>query len=945
MTNFGLQPIDTTPQNRQAMSTIVGRDAELLAGDSFLKAAANGTALLVLRGEPGIGKTTIWAAIADRAEAAGCVVLRAQPSVAETSLTLAALADLLETVPVQVVEDLPPPQRRAIDAALMRTEPTTEALARTVLGTAVRSVLRGLSETAPVVIAIDDAQWLDPASAGTLGYALRRLGDARIGLLVALRAGEPSPIDLKGIPAAERWESQIGPMSLGALHHLLAARLGHAPARSTLVRIHETSLGNPFFAVEIARRLQEIGEPLPGQPLPVPPDVKELLRQRIHRLPAATREALLTIAAQRDPTRASVGAALGRQVESDLETAEREEIIRVEDDAIRFSHPLFAGAIYADAGDADRRATHERLARTVEGVEKRARHLALAANGPDEAVAAMLEEAAHAAAARGAPLAAADLLRLALNLTPDGEAAARDQRTVALGESLKRAGDTAQAERVLATAVATASTAHARARARLALANVVVETDATHSTGRMVAEALSDAVGDAELLVYAHAMYAAVEYVDRRLAREHAREAKRLLDELVNPSPIVESVVLYTYVGLEFAAGEPLPMDLVDRALALERTAPSPVVSDRLSASLGLWLLMADDFDGARRWIEATLAAAIEEGDEGSLPYALQHPPALEFTAGNWDLSEDYARRGLAASLEIGQDANRQHAMCHLATVYAHQGREDEARSMLAELFEGARAAGSLWSESKALAVLGALELSLGNGAAAAAHLLLAEAQRDQIGDAAPRRHDADLVEALVAAGDLERARNLVEIIEERARRFNRHSRIAVATRARAIVAAASGRLDDAIRSLEEALREHDLAPIAFDRARTELVLGRVHRRRRERALAKQAFERALATFEQLGARIWAELARADLDRVGLRRGSGSELTEGERRVAELVASGRTVGQAASLLFMSHRTAESNLSRAYRKLGVGSRAELGAAMAATPVTHGQVTPE
>jgi DNA-binding CsgD family transcriptional regulator len=940
-----LQVINRTPQNRADMSRIVGRDAELLAGDSFLKAVAKGSALLVLQGEPGIGKTTIWAEIADRAQANGCVVLRAQPSVAEASLTLAALGDLLETVPVQNIEDLPPPQRRAIDAALMRTEPTMEALARTLLGTAVRSVLRGLSESAPLVIAIDDAQWLDPASAGTLGYALRRLGDARIGLLVALRAGEPSPIDFKSIPAAERWETRIGPMSLGALHHLLAARLGHAPARSTLVRIHETSLGNPFFAVEIARRLQEVGEPLPGQPLPVPPDVKDLLRQRIHRLPATTREALLTIAAQRDPTRASVGAALGRQVESDLETAEREEIIRADDDTIRFSHPLFAGAIYADAGDDDRRATHRRLARTVEGAEKRARHLALAADAPDEAVAAVLEEAAHAAAARGAPLAEADLLRLALELTPGGEAAARDQRTVALGEALRRAGDTAQAERVLEGAVATASTAHARARARLILANVVYETDATHSSGPLVAEALADAVGDPDLLVYGHAVYAAVEYVDRRLAREHAREAKRLLAQLADPSPVVESLVLYTYVGLEFEAGELLPMDLVDRALELERSAPSPVVSDRLSASLGLWLLQADDLEGARRWIEATLAAAIEEGDEGSIPYALQHPPALEFAAGNWVLSEDYAKRGLAASLEIGQHAQGQHALHHLANVYAHQGREAEARSMLAELFEGADVSGSLWTEAKALAVLGALELSLGDAAAAADHLLHADADRDSVGDDSPRRHDADLIEALVAAGDVDRARRMVELIERRARRFNRHSRLAVAARSRAIVAAASGQLDDAIDALEEAVREHDLAPISFDRARTELVLGRVHRRRRERALAKQAFERALAAFEQLGARIWAGQARAELERVGLRRGSGTELTEGERRVAELVASGRTVGQAASLLFISPRTAESNLSRAYQKLGVGSRAELGAAMAAAPATQTQVTSE
>lgn len=917
----------------------------MLDGDAFVDAVTHGSALLLLHGEAGIGKTTIWHAIADRARAAGCVVLRAQPSSAETSLTLAALGDLLESIPRGTLEDLPPPQRRAIDVAMLRSEPSNDGLARTLIGAAVRSVLRSLSEARPVVIAIDDVQWLDPASASTLEYALRRLGDARLGLLVAQRAGEESRIDIKRLPAATRHEVRIGPLTLAALHHVLAARLGRAPARSTLVRINEASLGNPFFALEIARRLEEVGEPPPGQPLPVPVDVHELVRQRVHRLPAATREALLTIASQREPTRANVAAALGRHIDGDLSAAQAEDIIHVEAERIRFSHPLFAGAIYGEATDAERRLTHGRLARTVEGIEKQARHLALAADGPDEQVAAVLETAAHTAARRGAPLAAADLFRLALEVTPEVEAAARSRRTVQFGEALRRGGDMAQAQLVLEAAVAAAPRGPDRARARLALANVVYETNATHSSGALVEAAIEDAVDDPELLAYAHAMFAAVEYVDRRRAREHAREAKRLLAELADPSPVVESLVLYTYVGLEFEAGEPLPMDLVERALALEAVAPSQVVSDRLSASLGLWLLSADDFVGARRWIEATLASAIEEGDDGSLPYALQHPPALEFATGNWARSEDYARRGLAASQEIGQPAQGGHALHHLANVYAHQGREAEARSTLVDLFAVAEVADSDWGRAKALHVLGALELSLGNVAAAVDPLLRAEAARERVGDESPRRHDGDLVEALVAAGDLERARATAEAVEGRARRFNRHSRLAIAARCRGLVAAASGQLDDAIAALEEALREHDLAPIAFDRARTELVLGRVRRRRRERGLAKQAFERALAGFEQLGARIWAGQARAELDRVGLRRGSGAALTEGERRVAELVASGQTVAQAASMLFMSPRTAESNLSRAYRKLGVGSRAELGAAMAAAPAARRDAAPD
>src|SRR5262249_1763178 len=156
--------------------------------------------------------------------------------------------------------------------------------------------------------------------------------------------------------------------------------------------------------------------------------------------------------------------------------------------------------------------------------------------------------------------------------------------------------------------------------------------------------------------------------------------------------------------------------DLVDRALELERAAPNPVVSDRLSASLGYWLFLgADDLDGGRRWMEATYAAAVDEGDEGSIPFALSHLPLLEFAAGAWPRAEATAGRFLAASAELGQDGQRLAALFALGNVLAHQGREAEARPVIAELLRDAEASTSLWDSTKGLAALGALELSLGN--------------------------------------------------------------------------------------------------------------------------------------------------------------------------------------------------------------------------------------
>jgi DNA-binding CsgD family transcriptional regulator len=916
------------------MTAIVGRERELRIGEAFVRDVAAGPTLLLIDGEAGIGKTTLWAAIAHHASATGLTVLRSQPTAAETSLTFSAFADLLATVPEAALEPLPAVQRRAIDVALFRAEPTGRVAEQGLLGAATRSVLLSLATVRPLVLAIDDLQWIDPPSAAILSYALRRIGDARVGILVAQRSGEESPIDLASLPSTvARHHVPVTPLSLAAMHHLLKDRLGTPLPRSSLVRIHDASGGRPLFALEMARMLRDRSDSRDDEPLPVPSTVREFVRRRVQALQPSTRAVLVAASAHRDPTVASVAAAVERDVADDLDIAEREQVARVHEGRVTFAHPLFAAAIYAETPAAERRDLHGRLARTVADLEERARHRALASYGPDGGVASELERAAESASARAAPLAAADLLRIALRMTPADEVDAVDKRKLALGRALKLGGDATEAAHVLEDAARSSATRRARARALLVLANVVFELDPGPRAAPLAAEALADAEDDAELMTEAHATLAAVDYDDWRQAAYHAREAKRLLADVPDPSPALESLVLYGYASAEIRDGQPLPAEAIERALELERIAPTPIVSDRLSASLGYWLfLTADDLEGGRHWMEATYRAAVEEGDEGSIPYALSHRALLEFAAGDWATAEAYARRHLAAARDAGTDSNRLDALFGLVQVLVHQGRESEARPLIDELLRDAEAAGSLWDLTKGLTALGALELARGETEAAARHLLEVEEGRNRLGDEQHRRHEGDLVEALIALGRLDAARDTVATIERRARRYRRHSRLAVAARCRALLSAAEGDLDGAITYLEEALREHELAPFPFERARTELVLGRVRRRRRERSLAKAAFESALAAFDQLGATLWAQHARAELDRVGLRRGTGTTLTEGERRVAELVASGRTVADAAAMLFVSHRTAEANLSRAYRKLGIGSRAELGAIM-------------
>ncbi|HET9435790.1 MAG TPA: AAA family ATPase, partial [Candidatus Limnocylindrales bacterium] len=372
------------------MAEVVGRGAELEAGDAFLDRAARGPAVLVVEGEAGIGKTTVWSELVRRAEGRGFVVLAARPALAESSLSLSGIGDLLEPVGSDGFQALPEPQRQALDAALLRAEPAGRPLEGRVLGTAIRNLLERLAVTRPVVVAIDDVQWLDAASATALGFALRRIKDSPVSLLAARRSREAIPPALVDGRSTTPEVLAIGPLSVGALHHVMKQRLSRTPSRPTLIRVHQASGGNPFFALEIVRLLAEVGEPAAGEPLPVPNDVRELLRRRVRRLPAATREVLL-VAATLGVARVSViAAALGRDIDADLETAEREAMTRTTDGLVDFLHPLLGAAIYREATPGQRREIHGRLAAIMAGTEEGARHGALASPGPDEAVAAPL---------------------------------------------------------------------------------------------------------------------------------------------------------------------------------------------------------------------------------------------------------------------------------------------------------------------------------------------------------------------------------------------------------------------------------------------------------------------------------------------------------------------------------------------------------------------------
>jgi len=922
---------------------VIGRDPELRIVDAFIANLAGGPHALVLRGEAGIGKTTLWAEALERGRVAGFLVLSSRAAAAEASLTLTTLADLLDASGGADAVDMPAAQRRAIDAALLRGADDVTTVQPRLLGAAVRTILARLLDRGPVILAVDDAQWADAASATVIGYAVRRLAGRPLGLAFTQRTGEPPAFDLGAVVGSDRIvDLELGPITIAALHHIIKERRGTSLSRSTLIRVHEASGGSPLFALEIARILDSTGVPPIGRPLPVPHDIRVLLRQRIARLPPGTREVLLLAAALGRAPIATLDRAFGRSVAADLKAALDDETIRLEGGAISFQHPLLAGVVYEEASDAHRRAAHVRAAAAVDGFEERARHRALATSGPDASVADDLAEAARQALRRAAPSMAADLARMSIELTPPDHEGTRAARTIDLAGYLKRAGDSDGAVQALEDVIRSTTERRTRANARLVLAGIRHETDEPSVATELAALAVDDAAGEPELLARAHAVLAAVAWEDHARRAASADEATRLLETVEDPDPEIVGLVAMERTALDVDLGRPLDEALIERALEAERRSAAVNIADRFSAALGPILKLADDLDRARAWIEWTYEVAVEEGDEGSLAYAVSHLPELELWAGNWDSAETMARRHLALAAEFSLESQRRQALYNLGIVLAHRGRTVEARECIAEGLRASAEDDGNWSTVILVPVLGFIELSEGDMAAAAASLRRASALRDAIGQTRPRRHDPDLVEALVGLGLIDEAAAVSAAMDRRAAGSGRWSSRAAASRSRALVAAARGDVDDALAAARDALAELDRAPapFPFDRARAWLVLGRVHRRRRERRAAIEAFDAAILGFQSVGAALWAGIARADRDRVGIRRAE-SGLTESERRVAELAASGLTNREVAGALFISPKTVEANLSRIYDKLGIRSRAQLAQRLARATGAPGQ----
>lgn len=364
----------------------------------------------MIEGEAGIGKTTLWQAASDRARSDGFRVLSARNPSAESVLAYTTLTELLADVDAAEFGNLPAAQRSAIERIRRADGAPTD---RRAVAAAFLSVIEGLATRQPLLLAIDDVQWVDPSSSHVLSYAARRLAGP-VGVLGTLRTGGTDAytwLQLRRPDATHR--ISLRPLTSRMLHAVVTQHLEHPPSRAKMTRIHQISGGNPFYAIELAKVSDDRPE------VPLPDTLAAVVQARLSGLNAETLQALLAAASVADPAVDLVAAAVDtehdRAVEL-LEAAEQRGVIAIEGNRVRFTHPLLAAGVYTGASPEDRRRMHHRLATVVDEPELHARHLALAATTGDDATVGALERAAESAHARGAPFAAAELIELAMAL-------------------------------------------------------------------------------------------------------------------------------------------------------------------------------------------------------------------------------------------------------------------------------------------------------------------------------------------------------------------------------------------------------------------------------------------------------------------------------------------------------------------------------------------------
>ena len=904
-------------------------EARVVSG--FLASACAAPSALLIEGEPGIGKTTLWLAAVEQARDKGFRVLSARAAAAESVLAYAALADLLEDVDASAWADLPEPQLAAVDQVLLRAESGASTDQRAVAA-AFLSVVERLADDGPVLVAIDDVQWIDPSSMHVTAFATRRLSGP-VGILASVRTeGNGSAgahwLQMPRPEAVNR--IRLHPLGVHDLHAAVSARLRRPFSRPTMGRIHQVSGGNPFYAIELARAIDDRASGFGTTGPTLPRTLADVVRARIGGLDSDVHDALLAASCLASPTVELVASATisdDAQLIELLEHAESKGIIAIDGNRIHFSHPLLATGVYSEAAPAQRRTMHRRLADIVDEPELRARHLALAATSGDDETLRALDAAAESARIRGAPAAAAELVDLAIGLGGD-----TPERRLRSAVHHFDAGDQERARAVLEETIERLDAGTLRAEALCRLAIVRLYSDGFFEGTRLLQRALQEAEFDSPLrvqilitlaynLLNANQVEAGLATVD-----EAVTHAERL------GQPHLLSLALGMQVVLRFLSGRGLDHISLRRAVDLEDPDIFTPLVFRPHVQRMLLLAWSGHVDEAHRELQDVRRRCMERGEEGELVFIAQHVVLTGVWRGDFVAADLVAEDAAERARQLGGDTPMFLALTLKAKLAAYDGREAAARQAVGESIELSKRTGSFRLAERVIATLGFLEVSLGNYEAAIATLQPLVTKFDSASSPTELPNAAflpDAIEALVQLGRHAEAEPLVEALERNGQRLDRPWMLATGARGRSMLLAARGELGAATEAAQRAVAQHDRLAMPFERGRTLLQLGHLQRRQRKKESATTSLQEAFDIFDRLHVPLWADRVRAELMRVNVGPRQSGQLTPSEQRVAELAASGMKNRDVAAALFISPKTVEANLARVYRKLGIKSRAELG----------------
>ncbi|WP_327030017.1 AAA family ATPase [Micromonospora sp. NBC_01740] len=885
-----------------------GRSEETARIDALLRQARAGrSGVLVLRGEAGIGKSALLGDAADRAD--DMRVLRTDGIESEAGFPFAGLHLLLGRE-IDRIDALPAPQARALRVAL--GQEAGGDVDRYLVGLAVLTLLAELAEERPLLCLVDDAHWLDPASAQALLFAVRRLDAEPVAVIVAVRTDEVSPFDPAGLP-----ELPVGPLGESAAAEVLAQRSEPVPGHLRPDLLTEAQ-GNPLALLEL---------PVDGMPRRLPSSryqrLHEVFAERVRRLPEATRR-LLGVAADASSADASVVFPAAERLgctRADLAPAEQAQLVRLVDGRLVFRHPLVFSALRDTVEAGSRLAAHEALAAVYAArgdVCSYAWHRSAMATGPDEEAAAALETAARSGSARGSAVVSA-MYERAAGLTAD-----RARRGRRLTVAAEAAADTGQLDR--AATLADQAADHVTDPVRMAdialvRAMVLDSVDRPREAHRLLSEA-AVAVAALDPSLAGHLLFRAGR------AAAHAGDFDALDRTAARAEELgVPSAHLVTALSRAFAA---------QNALTDAAVAPLRVLVEETTGcdrhlellDIGWWHIMLADLDSADDVAARLAAVARQQGAAGLLASVLPLLARAQLMRGRHDDAEANATEGLRIAADTGQ---RRHAV-YLTTVLAGLAaiRGEEQRCV--ELAAAPIARGVTPGNVHAAGALSLLDLGLGRYEAAFGRLsgLLGARHRGGAMASLP-----DLVEAAIRVDRREDGLAAARQYAEWAGRVRQPWTGAVALRCQALLA---GNADG---QYARAVALHREGGTPFEQARTELLYGEWLRRARRISEARIVLHSALEIFDRLQAHPWSARARAELRAAGesvraADPGVVQRLTPQEHQVVQLAARGLSNREIGAQLFLSPRTVGYHLYKAYPKLGVGSRSELASLVAARP---------